>query len=555
MSAKSGRSTPNEWTRAYASGDGRVRPYFHTDCYDWRPAVARRPPGSVPPLGDAEIEEWRELLFPHVQDKAYLAEIEKLRDPAALVSVTGQQAGAGLGPLFAFYKAFGARHWALQIERETGRPAVTVFWVASDDHDLEEVQAVRWIGNDGFQRAGLAAPDAAKGSSVHRVPIDPDRARAFLDSFAATTNETEFRPGIMEALEQALLSPGANFESQFLSLACRWLLPLGIIPVVPRLRFLRRRASALLKSEIQNCQQSNELLRSEGERLSELGWQPPIHRGGNEINAFLDWEGARGKLVVENGMVRVLHPGAENAVLAEMTREELLGLLETEPERFSPNAPLRPLVQDSILPVAVYTAGPTEHLYHGQIGRLYELHGVTRPAIFPRPAAALLEPRVARAAEKLGLGAGDLAASTSGELDGVLQRAQAAGGEGRESEKYIAAVEEALKALTGHLSEAYRDTAVLKSGEKLTSGAGQGIGKLRERIAHHLESADSGKSAAKEKLLEALFPGGVLQERGIEPLAPLLVNHGPGILHLLAEHLSPTEPGIQPIRLRELVPD
>ena len=545
-SPKKATATSAAWVDEYAGGNPQVRDFYSTDCFDWRPAVARRKPGEWNPFTAEEITEWRESLLPHTENTALLDQLEVLRDPNAIVSITGQQAGAALGPLYTIYKAFAARHWARKIQSETGRPAVALFWVASDDHDLPEVQQAHWLAAGGeLCGASLAESDTTSGAPVSKRPVAPGLARAFIAKLAETTNDTEFRPGVMEALEKALLAEGATFESQFISLACRWLLPLGVVPVVPRLRFLRRRAADVILKEIESAPTANESIRDHGERIGTLGWKPPLHREGNELNAFLEWEGVRGKLSLHGGRVTVSHPAGPNNILAEMKSEELRALLEKEPERFSPNAILRPLVQDSIFPSAIYTAGPTELLYHGQMGGLYETFGVTRPAVAPRPAIVLAEPRIVRAAEKLGLEPNALVAGSPAELEEVLRLQERKSEEARELEERFTDLTDSLADLKNYLFSNYRDTAVRKAAEKLTGATEQGMEKLRERIERHLQTREEGKAAAREKLFDALFPGGAPQERAIGLVAPLLVNYGPGILGKLADSIDYTRSSVQ----------
>lgn len=544
------------WGDDYAAGNAEIRRFHATDCFDWHPAAEARYPGAWDPLRPEELAEWKALLSPHVPGNGMLRGLDVLRDPEAIVSITGQQAGAALGPLYTVYKALGARHWAGETARGTGRPAVTLFWVASDDHDLAEVRNAAWLDSGGeLHTAALAPEDSGNGAPVSRVPVAPDLARGFLEELGETTLETEFRGGVMEALEVALLAEGADFESQFLSLACRWLLPLGIIPVVPRLGFTRRRAMPLIRREIESFAETNASVRRRGEEIAALGWKPPLHREGNEINVFLDWEGVRAKLTARDGRVTVRHPFKPDDILAEMGTGELTALLEAEPERFSPNAILRPLAQDVIFPTAVYTAGPSELVYHGQIGELYELHGVPRSAVFPRPALALLEPRIERAAEKLGLGNAALAARDRGALEEALREAGRETGETAEVERHLDELSGVLGRLKSHVLETYRDTAVRKAMEKLAGGTEQGAGKLRERIEHHVQTREEGRAAAREKLLAALFPGGTPQERAIGVTAPLLLNYGPGMVEMLRDAIDYRETGVQPVRLKPLATD
>ncbi len=76
------------------------------------------------------------------------------------------------------------------------------------------------------------------------------------------------------------------------------------------------------------------------------------------------------------------------------TSEDLLKILETAPERISPNALLRPVFQDTILPTAAYVGGPAEIAYFAQSAVAYEaILGRITP-VLPRLSATLLEPHI-----------------------------------------------------------------------------------------------------------------------------------------------------------------
>jgi bacillithiol biosynthesis cysteine-adding enzyme BshC len=90
------------------------------------------------------------------------------------------------------------------------------------------------------------------------------------------------------------------------------------------------------------------------------------------------------------------------------TQEQLLELLENEPDKFSPNVLLRPICQDYLFPTAFYVAGPSEISYFAQIKPLYELYNIAQPMIYPRSSATILENSIANSLEKYSLGMNDI---------------------------------------------------------------------------------------------------------------------------------------------------
>ncbi|MBI1293079.1 bacillithiol biosynthesis cysteine-adding enzyme BshC [bacterium] len=524
--------SPANWQKAWLAGDSIPQRFFRNQPFDWAAGV--REVGAWTPLDDAAVEEWKALLIPHVADAGSLAPIDQLRCPDALVVVSGQQAGAGLGPLYSLFKALAAGRWAREVAAQTGRPTVALFWVASDDHDLEEVRRAAWLGGDGGLRESDLAADSADGSrSVWREKLDSAKVAAFLEEFEAGTPPTEFRPTVLELLRQAFI-PGATFESQFVRLACRLLLPLGIVPIVPRLRFLRERAADLLALEIDHSAKTNANVMAQADALRAVGVEPLLHRRGNELNFFVDIDEIRAPISRrEDGLLVARSPIDKGVELASWSEGELLTLLRSEPGRFSPNAILRPLVQDSALPTVAYVGGPGEILYHAQLAPLYAQFGVHRAALLPRPNLFLLDTKSTKALQKLGLSPESLSTGS----DPTASLATASSPLLDKHDGQAAAVEAALAELKKFLAEEIPDQAVERSFEKLAGAATTGLERLRERVAASIASRDEERTRSAAKLRDVLFPKGTPQERILTPLAPLLVNYGPGIVARLYEEM------------------
>jgi bacillithiol biosynthesis cysteine-adding enzyme BshC len=541
----SNRFSPSAWQEAYKRGDERVASFYATDCFTTASRIGNG-------LTREALSEWKAFLRPHCGDESLLAPLDQLSDPNATVVVTGQQAVAGMGPLLALHKIFAAKHWAAEHSRRTGKPCIPVYWIASDDHDLAEVATAAWLRADGLRAAFDLAEDGSNTHSVFDVAIAPDRSGQLLEELAATTVASEFRDSILGALRESLAGEHPTFESHVLHLFCGWLLPLGIIPVVPRLGFLRNGARGIMRREIERPLESTRLMLEASAALDGAGCAPPIHRSGNEVNFFLTVDGQRGKVTFENREFVVTPPGAKGDVLARMSGLELLGILDREPQRFSPNAALRPLVQDAVLPTVAYVAGPTELVYHAQIGSLYGHFEVNRPAVIPRPNVVFTERKIERALEKLGAPVDWATLATAGEFEERLNVLAAEQDSGSAADRHVDALFRTLGELEESLADEQRDPAVKKSMEKLRGNVETGVEKLRERIQHHRRTRDEDKQRARERVLEYLFPGGSPQERSVGPLSPLLIQFGEGILPKLQKAINYEAEGFQRISLSDL---
>ena len=89
--------------------------------------------------------------------------LDRLENGAVAV-VSGQQVGLFGGPAYAFYKALSAIRIAEELS-EAGIPAVPVFWMATEDHDLDEVRHVSWFQAGKLTRFELPAERNARTTS------------------------------------------------------------------------------------------------------------------------------------------------------------------------------------------------------------------------------------------------------------------------------------------------------------------------------------------------------------------------------------------------------
>lgn len=497
------QAAPSSFVERWAGGDPPPGVLFPEAAFDLRGAIQRRAAHPPNPLTAAELDAWRAWLAAHGAGEPVLSNAGLLGNESALCVVTGQQAGFALGPMYVLAKALGAVHLAREVAASTGRPCVPVFWVASDDHDIPEAASTSWRRHDGT----LAHDTVAVGRTaapVHDVEIPPGEIGRLAEAMAP--GDALFLATLRESATPALGRP-ATLESSFVRLLLALLGDLGVVPVAPRLPFLRARQTTLLAREVALRGESSRLLAAmRGRLLREFGVDS-IHRSGDEVNFFIE-DGPPGaitrqRLRWEGDTLRVGDSGV-------LSMAEFEGLLAREPERFSPNAALRPIVQDHALPTVAYVGGPSEVVYHAQIGPLYLLFGVVRPAVVPRPSIAHVDARMRRDAAKLGLDAGVLAAMPLHALGEALSKGTRSDVGGEALGPRLLAATEAWEAMLG---PERNDTAVA-----------QGLAKLRENIAFLAAKAEERAAAARarrhetleaaaRRITEALHPGGQPQER------------------------------------------
>lgn len=339
----------------------------------------------------AAVEKYNERIG---NRPAALENARLLADGEALAVVTGQQAGVMTGPLFTVYKALQAVALAGEMAAVLGKPVVPIFWIASEDHDLTEIDHLDLTDRQGqLQRLRLNL-DGPSHRSAGRVEAGA-AAQALLQELLQNLPETEFTPALAADLE-GLTAPGGSLADWFARIMA-WLLgERGLVLFDPMEPALRRLAGPFVGRLLQRNEALAEALRQGEEKVRDLGFQPAVQTEDGAAHLFLYEDGARlplmrreGGFAARGGRVRSL--------------DELQRLTQAEPERFSGSVVTRPLIQDCLLPTLAYVAGPGEISYYGLYRPVYAAVGLEPPVYVPRANLTLVEPTAARALEKQGL--------------------------------------------------------------------------------------------------------------------------------------------------------
>jgi bacillithiol biosynthesis cysteine-adding enzyme BshC len=310
----------------------------------------------------------------------------KLADPATRVIATGQQTGVLGGPLLGFVKAAAAVRYAEALEAR-GEPAVAIFWMATEDHDWDEVARASFLGRDGIARLRLGddpqplAPVGLRTVGAGIVPLLAELRTLYPTPWSAA--------GL--ARLAALWRPDARFGEAFArqmvdTFGAR--APLMVDALLPELKRAERPHLARL---VEHRAELDARFACRESRLQERGFvlqvapQPgasPLFllRGGLEsrqpARRRIEWRGDAGY--------------ALRGAKGEAAVTELLATIADNPAVVSPGALARPAIQDAVFGTHLQVMGPGELGYLAQAAAVYEVLGIAAPWTSLRPSALVL---------------------------------------------------------------------------------------------------------------------------------------------------------------------
>ena len=320
-----------------------------------------------------------------------LANLDRLRKGAAAV-VTGQQVGLLGGPMFAIYKALTAVKLAEEATA-AGVDTVPIFWLATYDHDLAEVNHVSIPGADGALQVLTASSHDVPGAPVGAVHFGAEIS-PIVDQAVALLGDNQ----TAEFLRESYL-PGESLGSAFARLCARVFADWGVILLDASDAELSRVAEPIYRAAAERAGELAAALLDRGRALDLAGYHQQVKVTDSSVLLFTTRQGARtpisrreegsaAEFVIDSGEGEKLSPS------------ELSASVRAHPESFSPNVLLRPIVQDYLLPTLAYTGGAAETAYFAQAGAVYEiLLGRVTP-IVPRFSATIVEPKIQRLLER-----------------------------------------------------------------------------------------------------------------------------------------------------------
>ncbi len=443
----------------------------------------------------------------------------RLRDPASLAVVTGQQVGIFGGPLYTLYKALTAIRLSEHLTGVLTRPVIPVFWLEGGDHDLDEVRQLNLIEKKIWYE-GHRPPETGNLGSVGSLVFTTD-----IDSVRTQLHEclpdTEFRDDILASYYSAY-RPGTTFTDAFARTLRAFLGEESIVLMNPEDCRIKELAAPLLRRELSEYETTYTALKETSDVLSENYHAQVRVRPGN---IFLSGNMKR----------QALYPGADGYSLQGTDSGEVIPfdrIPELPPCSLSPNVVMRPLVQDSLLPTVAYVAGPGEVAYFAQLKPLYSWAERPMPVIFPRASLTVIEPRVAKLLERHDLTMSEL----EDDLPEIMRRRVL---EGSALQQAFEEARTALDVCARELRPAVTDidTTLGPTAEATHAQWNKALSRLQQRVERAEKRRHQQLQSQIGYCKEALYPNGNFQEREL-PALYYLAKYGDSFLEQVRSHLN-----------------
>lgn len=450
--------------------------------------------------------------------------LRKLEDPNCVAVVTGHQVGLFTGPAFAFYKNLSAIKLARRLTQD-GLQAVPVIWLATEDHDFEEVNHCYVQDREGApHRLSYAVEPPVPNAPSGSVPVT-EEILPLLDELRALLPES---PSTTELLEQITESyrPGKTFGEAFAGFMLRLFSEYGVIMLDPLDAALHRLSSPAFRAAIESAPALTDALLQRNQRLAESGYHAQVHVADDFSLLFVYVNGERRALRMRGGRFATAQGDSYSTA-------ELLAQLDRAPETISANVLLRPIMQDTLLPTVAYVGGPSEIAYFAQAGAVYERILGRMPVAFPRASLTMLDPPSSRLFGKYGISLPDLFAGKQSLRDKMASRFLPPGltelfkETAANLEADLQRIQQSLSTLDPTLVDA-AETSVRKMHHQLTT--------LEHKAAAAVQKRSEQIERDATRLENALYPKKAPQERVYSGIN-FLARPGTAFMHELYERI------------------
>jgi len=403
-----------------------------------------------------------------------------LSDSNTFTITTGHQLNIFTGPLYFIYKIVTVINSCKELKKKfPGYNFVPVYWMASEDHDYDEIKYFKLYGK--------------------KYTWETDQQGA-VGRFNPKSIENLFKdiPGDISLFKHAYL------KHNTLSEAVRYYVnelfgEEGLIAIDADDHNLKKLFQPVITEDLFN-HTPKKLVDDKDQQLDALGYHPQIFP--REINFFFLDKNVRSRIEEKENRFYVVDTDLQ------FSKEEIKNLIKSEPEKFSPNVILRPLYQEVILPNLAYAGGPAEVVYWLQLKGVFDHFKIPFPMLMPRNFAAVFEKHVATKFEKTGMDYKQLFEEKDNLFkQWILKNTHHNLSLGRES----AIIEEEFRVIRDRAGSI--DSTLVKFIEAQAKRTSASLKKTEQKMLRAEKRVHNEKLGQLESVKDLLFPNGSPQER------------------------------------------
>lgn len=441
--------------------------------------------------------------------------IQFLAEATTFTVTTGHQLNLFTGPLYFLYKIVSAINLAKELKAAyPNYNFVPVYWMATEDHDFEEInyfsfrnRKIKWNRESAGPVGRLSTDGLADVLEVFRKELGlGDNAKKLAALF-----------------EKSYL----NYDN--LADATRYLAnelfgEYGLVIIDADDAELKRLFIPHIERELTR-QVSHQKVAETASLLKDYN----VQVNPRDINLFYVEDGVRERIIAEREEFIV------NNTDLRFSKDEILKMLQEHPERFSPNVIMRPLYQEVILPNLCYIGGGGELAYWLELQSFFEASGVTFPILLLRNSVLLASRKQAEKLDALNLTWADVFRPQQNLLNKKTAEYSQHNLDFSAQKEALSKQFRALAEIASHTHSSFAGAVNAQEKKQL-----KGLENLEKRLLRAEKKVHADKLKGISDIQDELFPGKGLQERKAN-FSEFYLEYDGKLIEMLLATLKPLE--------------
>jgi bacillithiol biosynthesis cysteine-adding enzyme BshC len=444
-----------------------------------------------------------------------LQNIQLLNEGTTFTITTGHQLNLFTGPLYFLYKIISTIKLARELKAAYPEyNFVPVYWMATEDHDFEEINYFN------FKNKKIAWPRESAGPVGRLSTEGLDAVLEVFSKELGPGNNAEWLKSLFKKayLEHTNLADATRYLANAIFSTYGLVIIDADVPELKKLFIPHIKEELLHQTSHQKVAEASELLKDY-----------KIQVNPRDINLFYIEDDIRERIILQEGVYYV------NNTELKFTETELLALLESNPEKFSPNVIMRPLYQEVILPNLCYIGGGGELAYWLELKSYFESANIAFPILLLRNSVLIATQKQADKLDKLELTWADLFSKQPDLVDRKVQDYSELQLDFTEQKEFLKAQFEKLSALAEKTDLSFTGAVKAQELKQL-----KGLENLEKRLLKAEKRKHSDELSRITDLQNELFPGYSLQERKAN-FAEFYLEFDGKLLEELFTQLKPLE--------------
>ncbi len=428
---------------------------------------------------------------------------------------TGHQLNLFTGPLYFLYKIISTINLCSELKSKyPNQNFVPIYWMATEDHDFDEINYFNFKGKKFRWNKESSGP-------VGR--LSTDGLKEVFEIFSQELGSGNNASFIKDLFEKSYLKH-SNLADATRFLANEMFGKYGLVILDADNRDLKSIFTPFIKEELLH-QKSFSRVTETIKKLQDYA----IQVNPREINLFYILDNLRERIILENDVYKINNTKIEFSVV------EILKELASFPERFSPNAILRPLYEEVILPNICYIGGGGEIAYWLELKSTFEHHKVTFPILLLRNSALIANDKQVKKLSKLDLSWQDLFLKRNDLLKSQTIKKSAFEIDFKTQKEHLKKQFEDLYEIANQTDKSFLGAVKAQETKQI-----KGLENLEKRLLKAQKRVLTDDLERITLLQNELFPNKSLQERQAN-FSEFYLDNGNNLIDKLIKELKPLE--------------